>query len=66
MKVTVHEAAAGDLDDILVGFLRTIRAQLEGTRELIEAPYVIAYEVDEPAEEILVLAIVHGARDREV
>jgi toxin ParE1/3/4 len=39
---------------------------LEGTRELIEAPYVIVYEVDEPAGEISVLAIVHGARDREV
>ena len=49
-----------------IGFLRTIRAQLEGTRELIDAPYVIVYEMDEPAEEILVLAIVHGARDREV
>jgi toxin ParE1/3/4 len=94
MKVTVHEAAAGDLDDILdwisrdnpraaAELVRRILAridrlaipglshmgrpgQLEGTRELIEAPYVIVYEVDEPAEEILVLAIVHGARDREV
>jgi toxin ParE1/3/4 len=39
---------------------------LEGTRELIEAPYLIVYEVDEPVGEISVLAIVHGARDREV
>jgi toxin ParE1/3/4 len=38
---------------------------VEGTRELVEPPYIIVYMVDEPAEEISVLAIVHGARDRE-
>jgi toxin ParE1/3/4 len=38
---------------------------VEGTRELIEAPYIIVYMVDEPADEITVLAIVHGARNRE-
>jgi len=38
--------------------------QVEGTRELLEPPYIIVYEVDEPAEEIAVLAIVHAARDR--
>ena len=38
---------------------------VEGTRELVEAPYIIVYAVDEPADEITVLAIVHGARDRE-
>ena len=37
---------------------------VEGTRELIEPPYIIVYMVDEPAGEISVLAIVHGARDR--
>ena len=37
---------------------------VEGTRELIEGPYLVVYEVDELAEEITVLAIVHGARDR--
>ena len=37
---------------------------VEGTRELIEGPYIVVYEVDELAEEITVLAIVHGARDR--
>jgi plasmid stabilization system protein ParE len=36
----------------------------EGTRELVEAPYIIVYVVDEPADEITVLAVVHGARDR--
>ena len=38
---------------------------VEGTRELVEAPYIIVYLVDEAADEIAVLAIVHGARDRE-
>ena len=35
-----------------------------GTRELIESPYVIVYEVHEDRDEIAVLAIVHGAQDR--
>jgi toxin ParE1/3/4 len=38
---------------------------VEGTRELVEPPYIIVYVVDELADEISVLAIVHGARDRE-
>jgi toxin ParE1/3/4 len=38
----------------------------EGTRELVEAPYIIVYTVDEPADEIAVLAIVHSTRNREV
>jgi len=93
MKVVVHEAAAGDLDDILEWIskdnpraadelvrrilTRTDRLAIpglshigrpglaEGTRELVEAPYIIVYEVDEEADEITVLAIVHGARNRE-
>jgi len=36
-----------------------------GTRELIEGPYIIVYAVDEPANQITVLAVVHGARDRQ-
>jgi toxin ParE1/3/4 len=36
----------------------------EGTRELVEPPFIIVYMVDEPADEITVLAIVHGARNR--
>jgi toxin ParE1/3/4 len=36
-----------------------------GTRELIEWPYIIVYEVHEDREEIVVLSIVHGAQDRE-
>jgi toxin ParE1/3/4 len=35
-----------------------------GTRELIEHPYIIVYEVDDPQRLITVLAIVHGARKR--
>jgi toxin ParE1/3/4 len=36
-----------------------------GTRELVEPPYIIVYIVDEPADEITVLAIFHSARNRE-
>ena len=35
-----------------------------GTRELIEKPYIIVYEVHEDRGEIVVLAIVHGAQKR--
>jgi toxin ParE1/3/4 len=38
---------------------------LEGTRELVEAPCIIVYIVEEPADEITVLAILHSARNRE-
>jgi toxin ParE1/3/4 len=37
---------------------------VKGTRELIEGPYIIVYTVDDLAKEIMVLAIIHGARDR--
>lgn len=36
-----------------------------GTRELIEYPYIIVYEVYEDRGHIVVLSIVHGAKDRE-
>jgi plasmid stabilization system protein ParE len=36
-----------------------------GTRELIEYPYIIVYEVFEERDEIVVWSVVHGARDRE-
>jgi toxin ParE1/3/4 len=36
-----------------------------GTRELIEYPYIIVYEVHENRREVEVLSIVHGARNRE-
>lgn len=38
---------------------------VEGTRELIEWPYIIVYKVYEAREEIVVLAVVHGAQNRE-
>ena len=34
------------------------------TRELVEPPYIIVYEVHEDRNEIVVLAIIHGAQDR--
>ena len=38
---------------------------VEGTLELVEFPYLIVYRVDDLVHEVTVLAIVHGARDRE-
>ena len=37
---------------------------IEGTRELIEYPYIIVYRVDEERDEVVVLSIIHGARKR--
>lgn len=37
---------------------------VEGTRELVEYPYIIVYRVEEDRAEIVVLSIVHGARKR--
>jgi toxin ParE1/3/4 len=36
----------------------------EGTRELVEAPYIIVYEVHADRGEIEVLAVYHGAQNR--
>jgi toxin ParE1/3/4 len=36
----------------------------EGTRELIEHPYIVVYEVNEKRKEIIVLAVFHGAQSR--
>jgi toxin ParE1/3/4 len=36
-----------------------------GTRELIEYPYIIVYEVHEDRGLIVVLSVVHGAQHRE-
>jgi toxin ParE1/3/4 len=38
---------------------------VEGTRELVEYPYIIVYQVHEDRSEVVVLSIVHGAQDRE-
>ena len=55
-----------------IGFLETDELThmgrpglVEGTRELLEWPYIIVYKVFEDREEIVVLSVVHGARDRE-
>ena len=37
---------------------------VEGTRELVESPYIIVYRVDDERKEVAVLSIVHGARKR--
>ena len=38
---------------------------VEGTRELLEYPYIIVYQVYDDGGEVVVLSIVHSARDRE-
>jgi len=38
---------------------------VEGTRELLEWPYIIVYQVRGDRDEIVVVSIVHGAQDRE-
>jgi toxin ParE1/3/4 len=37
---------------------------VEDKRELIQYPYIIVYRVDDRAQEIVIISIVHGARDR--
>lgn len=38
---------------------------VEGTRELIEHPYIIVYTVRDDLGEIVVVAVMHGARQRD-
>ena len=38
---------------------------IPGTRELLEWPYLIVYKVRDDEDEIVIVSIVHGARDRE-
>jgi toxin ParE1/3/4 len=50
---------------LLPGFARMGRIGVDpGTYELIQRPYIIVYEVREQRNEIVVLAVFHGARDR--
>jgi len=35
-----------------------------GTRELIEHPYIIVYQVNDERGEVVVLSVVHGAQER--
>ena len=37
---------------------------VEGTRELLEWPYIIVYKIDDVRQEIVVVAVAHGAQDR--
>jgi len=37
---------------------------VEGTRELIEGPYMIVYEIQPSRSEVVIVCVVHGARDR--
>jgi toxin ParE1/3/4 len=34
---------------------------VDGTRELVECPYIIVYKIDNDGDEIVVISIVHGA-----
>jgi toxin ParE1/3/4 len=48
------------------GLVRMGRPGLvEGTRELLEWPYIIVYEIREEDDEIVIVSVMHGARDRE-
>ena len=38
---------------------------VEGTRELLEWPYIIVYRMDDVRREIVIVSIAHGAQDRE-
>ena len=38
---------------------------VEGTRELLEWPYIIVYKVHADRDEIVIVSVVHGAQDRE-
>jgi len=54
--------------DLLVstGFAELGRlGRVEGTRELVDGPFIIVYEVDKERGELVVLGIFHTARDRE-
>jgi toxin ParE1/3/4 len=49
---------------VSTGFVEMGRSGREpGTRELVEARYVIVYEVHKDRDEVVVLAIFHGAQD---
>jgi toxin ParE1/3/4 len=37
---------------------------VEGTRELLEWPYIIVYKIDGVRQEIVIVSIAHGAQDR--
>jgi hypothetical protein len=40
------------------------RGGKRGRESVVERPYIIVYEVDEPNEEVVILAVVHGRQNR--
>jgi len=63
----VRAAIIQSLQDLIL-FPQLGRAQtVEGVRKLVTRryPYLVYYRVDEAAEEIIILAIQHPARERE-
>jgi plasmid stabilization system protein ParE len=44
--------------------LRVVATAFHGTRELIEHPFIIVYQVDDVHDEIVTVAAMHGAHDR--
>lgn len=50
---------------LLPGFADMGRpGRAKGTRELVEAPYIVVYAVDEERKEISIIAIFHSRQDR--
>jgi plasmid stabilization system protein ParE len=39
--------------------------RVEGTRELVEYPYIVVYQVAAERTEIIILSVIHGARGPE-
>ena len=40
------------------------KGTIVNTLEIVERPYIIVYKVDEKKSEIVILAVIHTARDR--
>jgi hypothetical protein len=38
--------------------------RVKGTREFVEGPFILVYEADKVRDELVVLGIFHGARER--
>jgi toxin ParE1/3/4 len=67
LRFTARAAILHSLQNLVL-FPQVGRAQvLEGVRKLVtrKYPYLVYYRVDEAAEEIIILAIQHPARERE-
>jgi len=60
MVIRIHDRIARLEHESLAHMGRPGR--VESTRELVEYPYIIVYRVDDDADEILILSVIHGAR----